>query len=116
MIASQCHGPGIPLGGTRAIFEPFARGRMTRAGQDGPGTCNCARLHAVNGGRLWIESGLDTARRSRWRAGRESHDCGGEMSNGGFSSWTTSADPPRRTMKLRGAGYAVDTAATPRRR
>ena len=51
------HGPGIPLGERKRIFEPFARGANDEGGSGtGLGLAIARGFTQLNGGRLWIES------------------------------------------------------------
>ena len=55
------HGPGIPANERERIFEPFARGANGDVGPgSGLGLAIARGFVQLNGGRLWLESALET--------------------------------------------------------
>lgn len=54
------HGPGVPAGAERVIFEKFTRGdKESATGGVGLGLAVCEAIVSAHGGRIWVETPAD---------------------------------------------------------
>ena len=109
------HGPGIPAPERERVFEPFVRGTSANGDRgSGLGLAIARGFVGLNGGRLWVEPASGRRIRVRPRAARGRASRGGNRMSG--ARVLVVDDEPQilraLQLKLRGAGYAVDTAAT----